>query len=162
MDVGPSSVWSIPQDGSAYYLSGTLSIKKETGDHPYMDWSGTLTLPSVAIPGRNVTEIPAKIDRRFKPEPEMEYALAGEGLFHAAEPGPAEQKTSIAWSMANEFVYRTSLAEEYALPAQWSSPVRDGVYQVGFQAKQGQQELLVEVDLGKRTLKLLRKNGQQQ
>lgn len=49
VDVGPSRSWIVPQDG-AYYLSGTLSIKKKKGDHPYMDWSGTLVLPGVAIP----------------------------------------------------------------------------------------------------------------
>ena len=50
VDVGASKSWIIPQDGSTYYLSGTLSIKKEKGDHPHLDWSGTLTLPRVAIP----------------------------------------------------------------------------------------------------------------
>jgi hypothetical protein len=49
VDVGPFKSWIIPQDDSTYYLSGTLSIKKEKGDHPYMDWSGTLILPGVAI-----------------------------------------------------------------------------------------------------------------
>lgn len=50
VDVGPSKAWVIPQNGSTYYLSGTLSIKKEAGDHPHSDWSGTLTLPKVEIP----------------------------------------------------------------------------------------------------------------
>jgi len=49
VDVGPSKAWIIPQDGSTYYLSGTLSIQKEKGNPPH-DWSGTLTLPRVAIP----------------------------------------------------------------------------------------------------------------
>ncbi|MGD9125975.1 MAG: hypothetical protein PVH19_01245 [Planctomycetia bacterium] len=41
--------WIIPLDDSTYYLSGTLTIKKEDGDQPY-DWSGTLELPKVEIP----------------------------------------------------------------------------------------------------------------
>ncbi|HEY3857861.1 MAG TPA: hypothetical protein VGO67_26040 [Verrucomicrobiae bacterium] len=50
IDIGPRKVWVIPQDGSTYYLSGSLSIEREKSDHPYMDWSGTLELPKVAIP----------------------------------------------------------------------------------------------------------------
>jgi hypothetical protein len=50
IDVGVSRTWIIPQDGSTYYLSGVLSIKKETGGHLALDWSGTLILPKVAIP----------------------------------------------------------------------------------------------------------------
>lgn len=53
VDVDCGKAWIIPQDSSTYYLSGTLSIKKEKGDHPRMDWSGTLTLPGVAIPEEN-------------------------------------------------------------------------------------------------------------
>jgi hypothetical protein len=51
IDVGSSGIWVIPQDGSAYYLSGTLTVPGEPGDHPYTDWSGTLVLPKVKIPG---------------------------------------------------------------------------------------------------------------
>lgn len=50
VDVGPSKSWIIPLDGSTYYLSGTLSVRKEEGDHHHIDWSGTLTLPGAAIP----------------------------------------------------------------------------------------------------------------
>ncbi len=50
VDVGAGAAWVIPQDNSIYYLSGTLSISPEMGDHPYMDWSGVLDLPRVAIP----------------------------------------------------------------------------------------------------------------
>jgi hypothetical protein len=42
--------WSIPQDGLAYYLSGTLTIApKKDVDEP-SDWRGTLELPKVRIP----------------------------------------------------------------------------------------------------------------
>lgn len=50
IDVGSSKAWVVPQDGSTYYLSGSLSIRREKTDHPYMDWSGTLDLPKVEIP----------------------------------------------------------------------------------------------------------------
>ncbi len=50
IDVGAGAAWVIPQDDSIYYLSRTLSIAPEERDHPYMDWSGVLDLPRVAIP----------------------------------------------------------------------------------------------------------------
>lgn len=49
IDLGPSQCWSIP-DGKRFFLSGQLSILKEQGDHPYMDWSGVLNLPAIPIP----------------------------------------------------------------------------------------------------------------
>ena len=51
IDVGSSGFWSIPQDGSQYYLSGSLTVPGEPGDHPYTDWSGSLELPKVKIRG---------------------------------------------------------------------------------------------------------------
>jgi hypothetical protein len=50
VDIGANKAWVIPQDGSAYYLSGSLTIEKEKSDHRYRDWSGTLELPEVKIP----------------------------------------------------------------------------------------------------------------
>ena len=50
VDVGCRKAWVIPQDGTPYFLSGSLSIGKEKSDHPSMDWSGTLELPKVEIP----------------------------------------------------------------------------------------------------------------
>jgi len=49
IDLGPGRTWTIPQDGTEYLLSGKLTIEKKSGDHPYMDWSGTLDLPPVEI-----------------------------------------------------------------------------------------------------------------
>ncbi len=51
VDVGSSGVWIIPQDGSVYQLSGSFTVHREPGDHPRRDWSGTLELPKVNIPG---------------------------------------------------------------------------------------------------------------
>jgi len=49
IDMGPGRSWIIPDKG-AYFLSGTFSVTRESSDHPYMDWSGKLTLPMVQIP----------------------------------------------------------------------------------------------------------------
>ena len=66
VDVGPSNAWIIPQNGSTYYLSGTLSIKKENGDHSNRDWSGTLTLPRVAIPkGKDMPPLDAPMRKKL-------------------------------------------------------------------------------------------------
>jgi hypothetical protein len=50
VDVDADKAWIIPQDGTTYYLSGSLSIKGQKSDHRHMDWSGTLELPKVEIP----------------------------------------------------------------------------------------------------------------
>lgn len=50
VDMGPSGAWIIPQDGARYWLSGRLTVEKRDGDHPIMDWSGSLDLPRVPIP----------------------------------------------------------------------------------------------------------------
>lgn len=55
IDMGPSQSWVIPQSDT-YYLSGTLSISKEPGDHPTMDWSGSISFPKVEIPKSNRAE----------------------------------------------------------------------------------------------------------
>jgi hypothetical protein len=49
VDVGPFKSWIIPQDASEYWLSGKLTVDKQKGDHPRMDWTGSLNLPKVKI-----------------------------------------------------------------------------------------------------------------
>jgi hypothetical protein len=49
IDFGPEACWVVPADTS-YFLSGTLTIPKEEGDHPHSDWNGTLTFPKIPIP----------------------------------------------------------------------------------------------------------------
>jgi hypothetical protein len=50
VDLGQSRTWIVPQDGSTHWLSGSLRIDRLKTDHPIMDWTGTLELPSVEIP----------------------------------------------------------------------------------------------------------------
>ena len=50
IDLDAGQAWVIPQSGGPYYLSGSLTIAKEQGDHPHMDWSGTLNFPNAEIP----------------------------------------------------------------------------------------------------------------
>jgi hypothetical protein len=49
IDIGSSNTWVIPAEGS-YLLSARFEIPAEKGDHPYLNWSGTLELPRVRIP----------------------------------------------------------------------------------------------------------------
>ena len=55
VDLGPLHSWSLPEEG-AWFLSATLKIDGKDGDHPSMDWSGTLFLPKVSIPQTNPVE----------------------------------------------------------------------------------------------------------
>lgn len=50
VDIGFGQSWILPPDGSKYYLSGCLAIRRESGDHPRMVWHGTLLLPEIEIP----------------------------------------------------------------------------------------------------------------
>jgi hypothetical protein len=50
VDIGPSKAWVVPQDGKSYWLSGKFTVERQKGDHPYMDWNGTIELPKSEIP----------------------------------------------------------------------------------------------------------------
>lgn len=116
-------------------------------------------------------EIPPSVSRHFKPEPETKYAVVGTWLFprhngQTASSEPAEGKMYHAWSVANEFVYRTALADEYVLPAHTTDALGDGVYHVAFAGKHGGGDLLVEVEvhqIGEREpVRVLRQSSQQE
>ena len=49
IDLGSQQSWSIPEEG-VWFLAATLKIEKQDGDHPSLNWSGTVTLPKIAIP----------------------------------------------------------------------------------------------------------------
>ncbi|MCF7730654.1 MAG: toxin-antitoxin system YwqK family antitoxin [Akkermansiaceae bacterium] len=102
-------------------------------------------------------EIPAKIDSEFRPEVGVEYTLAAPSMFHpahAGDPGPSERDTSAAWSFAIEFVYRTALAKEYAVPAGQAGPTKGGWFQVGFTSRDGKALLTVEVQIERHVARL--------
>jgi hypothetical protein len=108
-------------------------------------------------------EIPAKIDTEFRPEAGVEYTLAAPSLYQPArssDPGPAARDTSVAWSFANEFVYRTALAKEYVVPAGQAGPTKDGWCQVGFTSKDEKSRLIVEVHIERRVARLRPQGGQ--
>jgi hypothetical protein len=81
IDLGSQYSWSIPKDGE-WFLSGTVKIDRQPGDHASMDWSGTLLLPKVRIPeenkgeqagaGQPATRPEAKPEGSEKPQPEAE------------------------------------------------------------------------------------------
>ena len=85
-------------------------------------------------------EIPEKPDVEFRLEGGIEYTLAGSWLYHPeheGSPGPAEKDTGIAWSFANEFVYRTALSKNFVVPAAEVGPTETSWYHVGFISKDG-------------------------
>jgi hypothetical protein len=127
---------------------------------------GVLVAAASAVAGdvKAPLEMPAKIDSEFRPEAGVEYALAGGSLYQPArgsDPGPAERDTSIAWSIANEFVHRTALAKDYVIPAGQAGPTKDGWCEVGFTGKDGKSRLIVEVHVERRVARLLPQGGQQ-
>src|SRR5437016_14056126 len=90
--------------------------------------------------GKRHLEIPAKIDPAFRPEVGDEYTLGWHSLYRTSQPGPAAVDTSIAWSLANEFVHRTALAKDYILPATSTGPLDEGWYSVNFAGKLGARQ----------------------
>jgi hypothetical protein len=100
--------------------------------------AATSTVAGGESAARAPRQIPGKIDTEFRPEAGVEYTLGGASLYRPArgsDPGPAERDTSIAWSFANEFVYRTALAKQYVVPAESAGRRKDGSYEVGFTSK---------------------------
>jgi hypothetical protein len=78
LDLGPMMSWVIPEDKD-YFLSGTFTIPKMEGDHPYMDWSGTLTLPSIRIPQANKGEAHGAANPGVPLRPEANQTPAAPG-----------------------------------------------------------------------------------
>jgi hypothetical protein len=86
---------------------------------------------------------PSKSD--VMPEPDVFYALITPPmLFETRRPGPKEQKSSQAWAVANEFVFRTALRGMVVLPASGVTPGRTG-YLVRFDGKEDTADLQVFV-----------------
>ncbi len=48
IDLGPSRIWPLALDGT-YFVSGKLVIPPQKGDHPFLDWSGTIEMPMVIV-----------------------------------------------------------------------------------------------------------------
>jgi hypothetical protein len=122
--------------------------------------AATSGIASDQPPAKAAQEIAAKIDAGFRPEQRIEYTLAPPWLYRTSAAGPAEGETAIAWSRANELVYRTALAKDYALPAQQSGPTRNGWCPVTFTSKDGKTKLVIEVDVRREVLWMNRHKGQ--
>src|SRR5437899_332882 len=86
--------------------------------------------------GSGKSEPPEIADRQtdMMPIANTYYTLYPNDIYprDPSHPGPAELNTSIAWSQANEFVYRTALRRLCQLPASATGPEEDG-YMVSFE-----------------------------
>src|SRR5205823_155429 len=92
---------------------------------------------------------PPEIEARqsdMMPKANTYYRLYPNDIYKkdSSQPGPASVKTSIAWDMANEFVYRTALRRLCQLPANAAGP-DDGGYMVTFERIGGSGELKIFV-----------------
>jgi hypothetical protein len=83
------------------------------------------------------------------------YLISGSDLYKQPEnPGPGSKELSIAWQIANEFVFRTALQAKYNLPAGSSRLLANHDALVGFTPKQGGKELAVLVHWNKRKVEI--------
>jgi hypothetical protein len=104
-----------------------------------------LYLPAVEQSGTRV--VPARINPDLVPESGTIYSLAGGWLYHAPNnEGLASKALGLGWKRANEFVYRTALANDYDLPAS-RSEMKDGWFEMEFTSKGQKARLLVEVSM---------------
>jgi len=86
---------------------------------------------------------PAKSD--IMPKSDVFYTMVMPPmLYETHQPGPKEQKSSQAWSVANEFVFRTALRTKVVLPASGVTPGKTG-YLVRFDGKNESADLNVFV-----------------
>ena len=130
--------------------------------------SAVLVIVSIAIagcsrPGHRVSdklelpsarnEVPSAVDPQFVPCQGIEYHIVGPAIFRTKDSGPAERDTSIAWTKANEFVYRTSLATEYALPASCIGSDGDR-FVASFDHKKSKKRISILVNIQTRTVSL--------
>lgn len=114
-------------------------------------------LPAASWNRGKIRVIPALADRGFIPQTNTRYSLAGPSLYQVPggqHAGPAEQFTGMAWSLANEFVFRSALADVFTLPATTAGPAKPGWHRVEFVGKDHQSRLRVEVDLARRLVRL--------
>jgi hypothetical protein len=85
------------------------------------------------------------------------YVIAGSDLYQhpAGSPGPASSLLSSAWSIANEFVFRTALRSEYKLPAGGSELFANNDAMVTFMPQKGNKELTVLVRRRNRAVEII-------
>ena len=85
------------------------------------------------------------------PQAGLLYRLAPGQLYATTEPGPKERDKSMAWSTANEFVFRTALRNQCALPGTGAIQHKTGVM-VLFEKKESGKKLHVFVRSDKQAI----------
>ena len=96
---------------------------------------------------------------RLQPQTGVTYRLVGNWTYKTDEPGPAEMRNAYAWSLANEFVFRTNLRELFVLPSLSSGKRKeDALYSVTFARKAVGKQLTLLVDLKSETVQIKEDN----
>jgi len=92
---------------------------------------------------------------RLQPQTGVTYLIVANWIYKTDEPGPAEIKNAYAWSLANEFVFRTNLRELFVLPSLSSGKRKeDALYLVIFARKAGGKQLTLLVDPKSKTVQI--------
>ena len=151
---------------------GTLSTTPDTlsvGSRNNMKWNqisvvlvaGILACGTVRA-GATDTNVIITIEStqsRLQPQTGVTYRIAANWIYKTDDPGPAEIQNSSAWHLANEFVFRTSLRDLFALPASSSGKRKeDDLYSVTFARKAGGKELMLLVDQKRETIQMKEDN----
>jgi hypothetical protein len=110
----------------------------------------------------DVTTLIGTNSASFWPKSSTWYRLSADTTHREkafSQHGPAEIKTSMAWSLANEFVHRTALRNVYALPATSTGPfslldseLEGSLYLVSFKQKSSGSQLVLLVSIKQRQI----------
>ena len=63
------------------------------------------------------------------------------------DPGPTESGMNTAWSLGNEFVFRTLLRKYSTMPAAGVVPRSNGWFIVGFKRPDGKDGVMIEINI---------------
>lgn len=103
-----------------------------------------MTAAVTASAGTNTVITLASEQTGIIPQTNSLYRLAPPIIYKVRDPGPKEVVTSLAWALANEFVFRTGLRDRCKLPSASARPEKGGTA-IYFQSKDGDKQLRVFV-----------------
>lgn len=113
----------------------------------------------VEAAGTNAIVTLESVQSRLVPQTGVTYRISANWIYTTDDPGPANVQNSLAWSLANEFVFRTGLRDILVLPASSSGKRKeDHFYAVTFERKSGGKHLILLIDPRNETVQMKEDN----
>jgi len=121
--------------------------------------AGSLALSSAIAESSNTNSVVIleSVKSKLQPQTNVIYKIAPNWIYKTDNPGPPEFETAHAWSLANEFVFRTGLRDSLDLPAQSAGKQHKDLYSVTFGTRNNGKEVVLFVDPKAGTVRLNKK-----